>query len=258
MITALARSVVVHSGRSLKSGGLPLFFAVLMCALGMFSLTAFSTVLWNFRAVARAVGQTVAAVAFLDVDNAAAAAEARARIQLLPGVDQAVLLTPEESLARAKHGLEGGAALDVAGLTMPWVVEVTPRFSINDDDHARGALVAAIGGVDGVDEVVHPGGELERVDALLRLLHGAGLFLAVLIGLVVVVVVSNAVRLTVLVRKDEIAIQKLVGASDGFVAAPLMLSGIVQGTVGALLGLLALAAAWSSLSSVVRVALSGV
>ncbi len=258
MIVALTISVFKHTARSLRSGGLPLFFAILMCALGMFSLTAFSTLLWNFRAVARAVGESVAAVAFLDVDNAAGAQEARARLQLLPGVDQALLLTPEEALARAKRGLEGGAALDVAGLSMPWVVEVTPRFSLADSPGARADLIAAIGAVDGVDEVVHPGGELARVDALLRLLHGAGLFLAVLIGLVVVVVVSNAVRLTVLVRKDEIAIQKLVGASDTFVAAPLMLSGIVQGTVGAVIALLALGIVWSSLAQVVRMALSGV
>ena len=65
-------------------------------------------------------------------------------------------------------------------------------------------------------------------------------------------------RLTVLVRKDEIAIQKLVGASDTFVAAPLMLSGIVQGTVGAVIALLALGIVWSSLAQVVRMALSGV
>ncbi len=258
MIGAFTLSVVKHSLRSLRSGGLPLFFAILMCALGMFSITAFGTLLWNFRAVARAVGESVAAVAFLDVDNAAAAEEARAQMQLLPGVQQAVLMTPEEALARARRGLEGGAALDVAGLAMPWVVEVTPRFRLDDGAQARVALVAAIDAVPGVDEVVHPGGELQRVDALLRLLHGAGIFLAVLISLVVVVVVSNAVRLTVLVRRDEIAIQKLVGASDTFVAAPLLLSGIVQGTVGALIGLLALAVAHSSLAQVVRVALSGV
>lgn len=261
MIGALSFSIIKHSVRSLRSGGLPLFFAILMCALGLFSITAFGTLLWNFRAVARAVGESVAVVAFLDVDsvdNAAAAEEARASMQLLPGVQQASLMTPEEALRRAKKGLEGGAALDVAGLSMPWVVEVTPRFHLDDSPQARSELVTAITAVGGVDEVVHPGGELQRVDALLRLLHGAGIFLAVLISLVVVVVVSNAVRLTVLVRKDEIAIQKLVGASDVFVAAPLLLSGIVQGTVGAVVGLMALGIAHSSLAQVVRVALSGV
>lgn len=258
MITTITASVVRHGWRSLRSGGLPLFFAVLMTALGLFSITAFGTLLWNFRAMARQVGESVAAVAFLNVTDAAAAEETRARIQLTDGVAAATLMSPEQSLERARRGLEGGAALaDVAGLQMPWAVEVIPRFSLDDGDDARPALIIAIQKIDGVDEVLHPGGELSRIDALMRLLHGAGLFLASLICLVVVVVVSNAVRLTVLVRKDEIAIQKLVGASDAFVAAPLLLSGIAQGTVGALIGLCALGLAHSSLAQVVKVALSG-
>ncbi len=258
MIGALSASVVKHGWRSVRSGGLPFFFAVLMTALGMFSLTAFGTVLWNFRALARAVGESVAAVAFLKVDDAAAAEETRARIQLTPGVESATLMTPEEALQRARRGLSGSAALQAsAGLTMPWVVEVVPRFSLEDGESARLELVQRIGALDGVDEVLHPGGELKRIDALLRLLHGAGLFLAVLIVLVVVVVVSNAVRLTVLVRKDEIAIQKLVGASDAFVALPLLLSGVVQGTLGAVIALVTSGIAHASLARVVRVALSG-
>jgi len=257
MMLAVSSSVLKHGLRSLRSGGLPLFFAVLMSALGLFSMTAFGTLLWNFRTLAAAVSESVSAVAFLDVDGAAAAEEARATMQLLPGVERATLMTPEEVLARARRGLRGGAAKDVAGLQMPWVVEVIPRVTLEDSAAARTALVTAIEGIAGVDEVAHPGGELSRVDALLRLMYGAGAFLAVLIALVVVVVVSNAVRLMVLVRRDEIAIQKLVGASDAFVAAPLMLSGIVQGTLGGVLGLVALGIAHSSLAHVVSVALSG-
>jgi cell division transport system permease protein len=258
---ALSTSIVRHGWRSVRSGGLPFFFAVLMTALGLFSLTAFGTLLWNFRSVARAVGESVAAVAFLDdtvgEHGAAAAEEVRARIALLPGVGSARLITPDEALERARRGLGGGEALrGSVGLQMPWVVEVAPRFSLDGDDE-RGALVKRLGAVAGVAEVMHPAGELRRVDALMQLLNGAGVFLAVLIALVVIVVVSNAVRLTVLVRQDEIAIQKLVGATDAFVALPLLLSGVVQGVLGACCALAALAAASSSLARVARVALSG-
>ena len=258
---AWSKSIVGHGWRSVRSGGLPFFFAVLMTALGLFSLTAFGTLLWNFRNVARAVGESVAAVAFLDdavgEQGAAAAEEVRARIELLPGVGSARLITPEEALERARRGLGGGEALrGSAGLQMPWVVEVAPRFSLNGEDE-RGVLVQRLGAVAGVAEVMHPAGELRRVDALMQLLNGAGVFLAVLIALVVVVVVSNAVRLTVLVRRDEIAIQKLVGASDAFVALPLLLSGVVQGVLGACCALAALAVASSSLARVARLALSG-
>jgi cell division transport system permease protein len=258
---ALSTSVLRHGWRSVRSGGLPFFFAVLMTALGLFSLTAFGTLLWNFRTVARAVGESVAAVAFLDErigeQGAAAAEELRAQIELTDGVAAARLITPEQALERARRGLGGGEALRAsAGLSMPWVVEVVPRFSLVGDDD-RAVLVQKIAALAGVAEVMHPAGELRRVDALMRLMNGAGAFLAVLIGLVVIVVVSNAVRLTVLVRRDEIAIQKLVGASDAFVALPLLLSGLMQGVLGSLCALGALGLASTSLAQLARVALSG-
>jgi cell division transport system permease protein len=267
VILALVDSLWRYGRRSLRSGGLPLFFSVMMSALGLFAVTALGTVVWNFRDFAHTVSTSVAAVAFLDdarVPNAAAAEEVRARLQLLPGVGRATLITPDEALARARRGLPHDAGLDVAGLTMPWIVEVTPRVDADvgaaataTDGDSRGALAAAIRGVDGVADVAWPGGELARIDTLLRLLHGAGAFLTLLIALVVVVVSSNAVRLTVLVRKDEIAIQQLVGASDAFIAAPLLLSGVVQGAGGGALALLAMALAHTSLARVLGGALSG-
>lgn len=256
---ALVDSVMRHGLRSLRFGGLPLFFSVMMSALGLFAVTALATIVWNFRGFADTVSTSVAAVAFLDegVDYAAAAEEVRARLELKGGVSRALVITPDQALARARRGLPGGADLDVSGLTMPWVVEVTPRVAIDGDDSARTALVREIASVDGVKDVAWPAGELSRVDTLLRLMHGAGAFLTVLIALVVIVVSSNAVRLTVLVRRDEIAIQQLVGASDTFVAAPLLLSGVVQGGVGAVLALVAMAVSQASLARVLGGALSG-
>jgi cell division transport system permease protein len=254
-VVAFSSSVLRHGARTVRSGGLPFFFATLMTGLGLFSIGAYATLLVNFQRVASSVGESVAAVAFLDVESAGEAEEIRAKIALDERVRSAVLVTPEDALARARRGLgSAGAALEgSAGLEMPWVIEVTPRFDIASD----GTLTKTIAAIDGVDEVMSPGGELERVTALMRLLHGAGAFLGLLIGLVVIVVVSNAVKITVYQRKDEIAIMKLVGATDAFVRTPFLVSGLAQGTLGALLGLGALALAHASLAGVVKVALSG-
>lgn len=254
-VVAFSSSVLRHGARTVRQGGLPFFFATLMTGLGLFSIGAYATLLVNFQRVASTVGESVAAVAFLDVASAGEAEEIRAKIALDERVRSAVLVTPEDALARARRGLgSAGAALEgSAGLEMPWVIEVTPRFDIASD----GTLTKTIAAIDGVDEVMSPGGELERVTALMRLLHGAGAFLGLLIGLVVIVVVSNAVKITVYQRKDEIAIMKLVGATDAFVRTPFLVSGLVQGTLGALLGLGALAVAHASLAGMVKVALSG-
>ena len=80
---------------------------------------------------------------------------------------------------------------------------------------------------------MHPGGEVERAKALMRLLRGAGLFLAELIGMVTLIVVSNTVKLTLFARRDEIGIMKLVGASSFSIQLPFLLEGAIAGVLGA-------------------------
>jgi cell division transport system permease protein len=57
--------------------------------------------------------------------------------------------------------------------------------------------------------------------------------------------ISNAIRLSIFARRKEIEVMKLVGASDGFVRTPFVFEGLVQGLIGA--GLAALTVVWINL-----------
>jgi cell division transport system permease protein len=249
-------TIVRHGVRNVRHGGIPFLFATTMTALGLFGVAVFATVLVNFARLADAVGTSVGAVCFLAVDDAARAEEVRADIAALPGVDAAVLVTPEAALARAKRALgESGAALEgTAGVRMPWVVETSYAPG---DGVALPTLLAALERQPGVDDVMHPSDDVARVNALLRVLEGAGVFLAILVALVTLVVVSNAVKLTMFARREEIAIMKLVGATDAFVRAPFIIEGLVSGLIAAALALAALVLAHTTLKGVLEVALSG-
>jgi len=254
---SLVVTLLRHSARNVRHGGLPFFFATLMAGVGLFGLAVFSTVLLNLQRVADTVGESVSAVAFLTTDSALAAEEVRTRIEQLPGVAAAKLVTPEAALSRVKRSLgEAGSVLtdDAAGVSLGWIVEVQPELS---SGATAGGLVARIGEVDGVDEVMHPGGEVERVRALMRLLRGAGIFLAVLIAMVTIIVVRNTVRLTLYARRDEIAIMKLVGATDLFVRVPFVLEGLSQGVLGAGAALFGVYLLHATIAGVLKVALSG-
>src|SRR5207245_1253044 len=74
---------------------------------------------------------------------------------------------------------------------------------------------------------------LDKLEALGRGLRafGAGALLAV-IG-AALMVVANTIRLAVYARGDEIEIMKLVGATDGYVRAPFLMEGALQGVLGA-------------------------
>jgi cell division transport system permease protein len=77
---------------------------------------------------------------------------------------------------------------------------------------------------------------VKRLSALLHILQLALLFLALTLGVVVVAVVFNTIRLQVLTQRDEIEVSRLVGATNTFICRPFYYS-------GALLGLCAGAAA---------------
>jgi cell division transport system permease protein len=60
-----------------------------------------------------------------------------------------------------------------------------------------------------------------------------GLYGATLLFLIAsVLLISNAIRLSIFARRKEIEVMKLVGASDGFVRTPFVFEGLLQGLVG--------------------------
>ena len=61
---------------------------------------------------------------------------------------------------------------------------------------------------------------IETLAAVTKGLRIAGIAIVTLLGLLVIVITSNIIRLTFVVLKDEISTMKLVGASDWFVRGP--------------------------------------
>ena len=94
----------------------------------------------------------------------------------------------------------------------------------------------------GVDYVQVDSSWVKRLSALLNVLRLALLLLAATLGVVVVAVVFNTVRLQVMTQREEIEVSRLVGATDGFICRPFYYSGTLLGlAAGALaLGVVAL------------------
>jgi cell division transport system permease protein len=88
-----------------------------------------------------------------------------------------------------------------------------------------------------------------------RVLTGAELAawaLAVMVAVCVVAVIGNSIRLAVANRRDEIEVLKLCGATDGFVRAPFVAEGTIQGLVSAMVAMLILLVVYASLVGQVR------
>jgi cell division transport system permease protein len=91
----------------------------------------------------------------------------------------------------------------------------------------------------------YPQQTIDRLNAVTSYVSW-GLYGATLLFLIAsVLLISNAIRLSIFARRKEIEVMKLVGASDGFVRAPFVFEGLIQAFVGA--SLAAFAVIWINL-----------
>lgn len=80
----------------------------------------------------------------------------------------------------------------------------------------------------------------KQFKGLSHLLWITSLLIVILLGLASLFIVYNTVRLTLFMRREEIIIMKLVGATNWFVRGPFVVEGFIQGTIGSLLAILIL------------------
>ena len=107
-------------------------------------------------------------------------------------------------------------------------------------DAAR--LVTEIRQLNLVDDVQLDLAWLQRLDALLDMGRKLVLALGAALGLGVILVVGNTIRLAIQSRRDEITVVKLVGGTDAYVRRPFLYSGLLFGMFGALVAAIMLTA----------------
>jgi cell division transport system permease protein len=74
---------------------------------------------------------------------------------------------------------------------------------------------------------------VDEVLGITNALRTAGLVVLLLVGLTVLFIIINTIRLAVVARADEIEIMRLVGASDAFIRWPFVFEGAMVGLLGA-------------------------
>lgn len=167
-------------------------------------------------------------------------------IKRVPGVISAYYISPAQGLQQfeAQSGL--GRALGVLhGNPLPGVVEVTPKAATAA---SLTRLATQITSLNGVARVQSNLAWLERLDAALALGHRLVMVMATLLGLALILILSNTTRAAVASRATEIDIIGLVGGTQAFIRRPFLYAGAMTGALGALCALLLIEVALLALS----------
>jgi cell division transport system permease protein len=170
------------------------------------------------------------------------------RIKAEPGVKKAAYLPKAEALALFRKELKEQEAL-IQGLEenpLPDSYELNIDRRFADADRIE-AIARKLSAYPGVEDVSYARQGAEMISGLYRLFTYGGTALAVLLGVSVVFIINNSVRLALYSRGQEIELMQWIGATRGFIQGPFLIEGTVLAALGSSLAVGVLAAFYYAL-----------
>jgi len=225
----------------------PLLSALSVASIGfsLFTIGLFTLVALNFQHALQNLAERVEVVAFVlrgtPTETISSAAQ---DIAAFPEVLDVAYVTPEQALSRARSELvefaEAYRDLEVNPLPASYEIKLRPEF--RDASHAQ-AVAERLHGYPFVEDVRYGRDWVERLDTIRNLAGAIGLVIGLAFAAVAIVIIGVTIRITVLQRAKEIAIMRLVGATNGYIRGPFLLEGAIKGVLG---GGLAILMCWAT------------
>ena len=165
-------------------------------------------------------------------------------VEAMPGVATVEYVSPAEAMDRLRDSYrEVGRELDLGDPDSPITLFASLEISLTDPD-ASGDVGSALSAHDDVERVLTKQAEYDTLLGIINVIRTVGLVGVGLVGLTVLFMIINTIRIAVYSRANEIEIMRLVGASDSFIRWPFILEGVLCGLVGALVTIVLVAIVW--------------
>jgi len=240
MLQKLLRGIFTHLRQAITSLGelwrSPLWTLITVAVLGV-SMTLPTTLhllVKNIQQVSRSYDQSFEISLFLQ--NETTATEIATLVTLLQGDPQVAkvrLIDKAAAMTEFKQQSGFGEALAFLDQNpLPDVLLVTPNIN---QPAAAEALMQKLQKERYVELAKLDISWLERLAALMNLLQQAVYTIAILLLSAALLVIGNTIRLSIMDKKAEIEVMKLVGATDAFIQRPFLYTGIWLGVFGGFL-----------------------
>ena len=221
--------------RSITTHGFMSFASVTIIIACLVIMGSFSLLAVNIDALINKLESENEMLAFVDETYSESQAKALdGEITAIPNISRVEFVTREEAMAEFKKGYENSSLFDEIDPTV-----FRDRYVIYLDDISLMADTETnLKAVDGISDVSAQL-EISRGFVTARNIVGAvSLVLIVILFIVSVFIMSNTIKLTTFGRREEIAIMKMVGATNSFIRTPFVIEGLTLGVIGAAVALL--------------------
>ncbi len=217
---------------NMRAHGFMSFAAVGVTVACLLIMGTFSLVAYNMNENLKELQKENAVLAFVDDDLSEKEARGlQSTIEKINGVADCTFVTREE--ARDNYV----ANYDENDLYSNLEADIfRHRFVLHMTDlHMMDQVVQKLEKVDGVDKVR---ADESISNGFITVRNIAGVISAAMIAVLLIVsifIMSNTIKLTTFDRRDEIAIMKMVGATDSFICWPFVYEGLLLGIAGAVI-----------------------
>ena len=172
----------------------------------------------------------------------------KADILALPGVKSVDYVSPETALERLKEAYrEQGQTLDLGGATITLYASV--EIALTDPNFAD-SVSQSLTGRPEIERITTRQVDYQKLLGIIGYVRTVGVIALGLVGLTVLFMIVNMIRIAVYSRSGEIEIMRLVGASDSFIRWPFILEGILCGAIGAVITIILVAVAWEPIKPI--------
>ena len=208
------------------------FAAVCVTVACLVIVGSFSALAYNLDEMVQELNQTSEILVYIDADLSDA--EARSigtKINLLDNVLQATFVSREEALKDFIADHDGDSAfsgVQASDLRHRYVVTLEDNTKMKETD----AQLKQLPGVAKTNEAYELAEGFTTIQNVLHMVSAAVIVVLLIVSLLII---SNTVKLAMYDRKDEIAIMKMVGATNGFIRLPFVVEGFTLGMMGAIL-----------------------
>ena len=208
------------------------FAAVCVTVACLVIVGSFSILVYNLDEMVRDLNRTSEILVY--VDSELSDAEARSigtKINLLDNVMQSTFVSREEALEDFIADHDGDSAfsgVQASDLRHRYVVTLEDNLLMKQTDEQLKQL-PGVAKTNAAYELA------EGFTTIQRVLHLVSYAVIAVLLVVSLLIISNTVKLAMYDRKDEIAIMKMVGATNGFIRLPFVVEGFTLGMLGAVL-----------------------
>ena len=208
------------------------FAAVCVTVACLVIVGSFSILAYNLDVMVQELNQTSEILVYVDADLSDA--EARSigtKINLLDNVLQATFVSREEALEDFIADHDGDSAfsgVQAEDLRHRYVVTLEDNTKMEQTD----AQLKQLPGVAKTNAAYELAEGFSTIQDVLHMVSAAVIAVLLVVSLLII---SNTVKLAMYDRRDEIAIMKMVGATNGFIRLPFVVEGFTLGMMGAVL-----------------------